>query len=256
MNLDEYRAIKNQTEGNATNAQTEHQPTQTVEQNVSQTPEVPASPESLAVQETATKIKFGEQEYDVEQLVQAKQQADSLALEQERLKDEVAQANLAQQYFNKMMENPTYAETFAQNNGLQYVDPNQQKIQALEKQYNKVLLDQEISNLKTKYDDFNQSEVVKFAVDSGIKNLEDAYLLKKTKSAETVAKGMDANAIKEQIRQEILNELRLEVNTTSLIGAGTGGMQTQASAPQLTPAELNVAKRMKMTPEEYLKFKQ
>ena len=262
MNLDEYRALKAQqteTNGEGGDAQIQQPTAETLEASVSQTVEVQPQPVDTAIEtpqvETPKTIKYGESEYELEKLIEAQQRAEQLAQEQERLKQEVERADIAQKYFNKMMENPGYAKTFAENNGLEFYDPKDLKIQQLEKQYNKVLLDKEIENLQIKHKDFNPDEIIPFAVQNEIKSLEDAYLLHKTKNGGTT-QTIDADAIKEQIRQELLNELRLNVNTDSIIGtSGTGGIVTAQSAPSLSPAEARVAKSLKMSPEEYIKYK-
>lgn len=263
MNLDQYRALKaqEQAKGEGDIATQVQQPTtETIETSVPQASEVQSQTGHTEVEappiETPSKVKYGEQEYDVETLIRAQSQAEALLREQDRLKAEAEKAEIATKYFNKMMENPGYAKTFAESNGLEFYDPKDLQIQQLEKQYNKVLLDKEIENLQFKHKDFDANTIIPFAVENQIKSLEDAYLLYNTKNGKGGSKELDAEEIKAQIRQELLNELKLQVNTDSLIGtSGTGAIQTSQATPQLSPAELRTAKGLKMSPEEYIKYK-
>lgn len=267
MNIDEYRAMKAELEqeqveqtGGADDAQVEQNPTVTPEQSPEkaeqvQSPQEPAPEQSTDGQtEVPSVIKYGEAEYEVESLIKAKQEAEILRQQQIEVQRQLQQAQVAQQYYQKLMENPEYAKAFAQNNGLAYIDPKEQAVQELQNRYNQVLLEREIENMQIKYKDFNPQEVVKFAYDKKIGNLEDAYILMNARTGKQETP--DINTIREQIRQEIQNELQLNVNTGSLIGgSGGGGKPVQSNAPELSAQEIKVARGLGLTPKEYAFYK-
>lgn len=270
MNIDEYRAFKAQQEeesaGGAGDVQVEQTTAAMPEQNVQETGQVQSAPEQSQIEgavqpepetpQTPSTIKVGDTEYSVDELVQARTEAEVLRQQQVAAQAQLQQASVAQQYYAKLMENPEYAKAFAQNNGLAYIDPKEQAVQELQQRYDQMLLEREIDNMKLKYQDFNPQEVVKFAVDRKINNLEDAYLLNKARTGSLEPQGtIDKTSITEQIRQEVLAELKSEVNTGSLIGGGGSGKPVQDSTPQLTSQEIRVAKGLGMTPLEYAKWK-
>ena len=270
MNIDEYRAFKAQQEqesaGGAGDVQVEQTTATMPEQNIQETGQVQPTPEQAQIQETVhdepetpqipSTIKVGDAEYSVDELIQARTEAETLRQQQAAAAAQLEQAAIAQQYYSKMMENPEYAQAFAQNNGLTYIDPKEQAVQELQQRYDQMLLEREIDNMKLKYQDFDPQEVVKFAVDRQINNLEDAYLLNKARTGSLQQKeSIDKDAIAEQIRQEVLAELKSEVNTGSLIGGGGSGKVVQDDTPQLSATEIRVAQGLGMTPLEYAKWK-
>lgn len=259
MNIDEYLAIKASEMESGHVAQAEQAPTTTIGEGVQETPQgvgapEPQEPEATVGSEIPSVIKYGEQEFKVEELVQTKQQFEELTKEQQRIQQELEDARVAREYYQAMMKNPAYAKTFAENNGLKFVDPSEQEKLSIERKYNQLLLEREIENMQLKHKDFNPKEVISFAVERNINNLEDAYLLHKARSGGD--KEMDVNALKEQILQEVKNELQYTVNTGSMIGASGGGAkQVQDSAPVLSSHELKIAQNLGLSPQEYAKFK-
>lgn len=264
MNLDEYREMKAQeTEEVVVDAQIEQGAVANVEQVV-QTPTEIEQPQSSGATETPvqedapqvpTKVTYNGQEFEVEQLVQAQTEAERLRQENIQASRTVQQASVAQQYYTKLMENPEYAKAFAEKNGLMYLDPKEQAIQELEQNYNNLLVKQEIDTMKIKYPDFNEQEVLKFAVDRRLSSLDDAYTLFKAQSG-TASPAMDIEAIKAQIRQELQAELQSNTNTGSMIGSSGGGAKSvQSQTTDLSSAELRIAQGLGISAKEYQKWK-
>lgn len=254
MNIDEYRALKAEIEsGGAEDAQAEQTPTATLEQEVETTPEVSVQPEPQQV-ETPTgnpevqvePDKLSAYEQELAELRQAKADADK----------QLQQASIAQEYYNKLMEDPEYAKVFAKDKGLTYIDPKEMEYKQLQDNYNSLLLERDIENMQIKYKDFDANQVIQFAVENSIGKLEDAYLLNKARNGfPQPSQIVDTDALREQIRQDILNELQSSVDTSSMIGTPGGGKPVQASAPELTAQESRVAKGLGMSPAEYAKWK-
>lgn len=250
MNIDQFReeqARINQELEAENVAQVEQGTATTVEEVVQETEQADTVPVQVGAEnETPTaQIETPETTLDAQRL------ADELARAQQALK----QAQEAKLWFDKINENPDYAKAFAEDNGLQYIDPKDRAVQELERRYQDMLLEKEINLLQTKYEDFDPQTVVQTAINKGINNLEDAYLLSKV--AQPVEQKLDVDAIREQIRQDILNELQSNVSTTSMIGAGgSGSRQVEPASIELSPTELKVVQGMGLTPAEYQKWKQ
>lgn len=257
MNIDEYLAIKNEPTNEVEEvAQTQSETTDVTQADVPEATEaiVPSQPET--VEPTETKTEQPEVTYD--EFVKTQQELEQMRQVSANMNRQIQQAQVAQQYYDKMMQDPGYAKVFAEKNGLTYIDPQQQAVVELEQKYNDLLLQREIENMQIKYPDFDPKEVIQTAVDRGLNSLEDAYVLSKARSkgeAQPI-QNTDVNSLKEQIRQELLNELQSGVDTGTLVGASGGGAKPITNdAPSLSSAELRVAQNMKMSPDEYAKWK-
>lgn len=109
----------------------------------------------------------------------------------------------------------------------------------------------EMDRLERKYPDMNKILVLQEAkrlMDNGMPahliNYEDIY--NRTKPQKTEAE------LREEIRQQLLKEQAEGTNVGSIIG---GHSNLGSDDGQLTEAELLMAKRLGMTPEEYKKYK-
>ena len=249
MNIDQFReeqARINQELEVETNAQAEPSTTTAVEEIVQETQQtdtvsVPQGTE-VQTQEVATKVEVPQVEVQ------------QLQAEIAKMNESLKQAQEAKVWFDKINANPEYAKAFAEDNGLTYIDPNQRAVQEVQARYQELLLEKEIGLLQVKYADFDPKAVIQTAVDKGINNLEDAYLLTKVQNPAQAT--LDPIALKEQIRQEVLNELQSNVSTTSMIGAGgASSKQVTPTAIELSPTELKVAQGMGLSPAEYHKWK-
>jgi len=265
MNIDEYREmIAQEAKGAEEGAQVQSGTIATPEQVGQEAPQVQPVQEQPIEQAPIVEepqipevIKMGDAEYKVDELIKAREEAERLKQEKAQYDQMLRESEVAKKYYDKLMENTEYAKAFAQNNGLEFIDPKELQVKQMEQKYNQLLLEKELENMKIKYDDFEPRDVVQFAYDNKIRNLEDAYLLHKAKSGGLTQKAEtpDVDAIKEQIRQELLSELQLNVNTGSIIGTAGAGQKNITTSPELTPQELKVARGLNMSPEEYSKWK-
>lgn len=257
MNIDEYRAMKAQE-----NEQAPQQPTETPE---IVTPEVvePTTPEPTpsAPIEDAPPTQPLEVDIDgnpvpIDELKQGYLRQSDYTRKTQELARERERTRIAEEYYNALHADPERAREFAIEHKLPYLDPKEMAVKELQSRYEDLLLEKEINLLSTKYADFDPSEVVKIAVEKQLVNLEDAYLLSKSmRSDANVAPPMDMEAMKEQIRQEIMQELQSKVDTTSLIGSGGSATQVTENPVQLSPQEEKIARAMKMSNSEYAKWK-
>lgn len=137
------------------------------------------------------------------------------------------------------------------------LDPTQSKVIELEQKMYDMMLEREIETLQSKYPDFEVMEVIKMADEKKLTNLEDAYLLVKSqKGGQPNMPELDINKLKEELKKELLKEIEAgQVETSSMITPGSGGIVTPPNIPTLSNAELKVAAGMGMTPEEYAKWR-
>lgn len=180
----------------------------------------------------------------------------------QREKQEVADA-----YYQAINSNPELAQKIAQQYNLPYVDPNQAQLIETTNKYNDLLLQQEIADLSNKHADFDARSVIEFALEHKLENLEHAYtLLSHQKGAGTSADvttesetapvaNLDIKALTEEIRQSVLKELSSTVDTNSIIQSQGSGNVVVDNKPTLSEQEMRIAKNMKLSPEEYVKWR-
>ena len=147
--------------------------------------------------------------------------------------------NLAQ----KLMEEPEAKEVS------NVVNPAMERIQALEKQLFVQNLDNQISQLKSKYKDFNEVEVLNKAVQMGVKDLEFVYNGMRGANIEQLI----AQQVKEQLAQATQKMQKNAQTTRTVVGTTTQKQVT--TTHNLTQQEMRVADLMGMSYEDYAKYK-
>ena len=147
--------------------------------------------------------------------------------------------NLAQ----KLMEEPEAKEVS------NVVNPAMERIQALEKQLFVQNLDNQISQLKSKYKDFNEVEVLNKAVQMGVKDLEFVYNGMRGANIEQLI----AQQVKEQLAQATQKMQKNAQATRTVVGTTTQKQVT--TTHNLTQQEMRVADLMGMSYEDYAKYK-
>ena len=143
----------------------------------------------------------------------------------------------------------------AQSIGVEPVNPFMNKISELEEQLYDMKLEKEIETLTNKYSDFEVLEVLQVAHDKGLTNLEDAYKIVKSNKP-VIQPSVNIDEIREQIKNELLKEFGVDENTKikTVISSGANAQITN-NAPSISEAEAKVARFMKLTPEEYIKWR-
>ena len=143
----------------------------------------------------------------------------------------------------------------AQSIGVEPVNPFMNKISELEEQLYDMKLEKEIETLTNKYSDFEVLEVLQVAHDKGLTNLEDAYKIVKSNKP-VIQPSVNIDEIREQIKNELLKEFGVDENTKikTVISSGANAQITN-NAPSISEAETKVARFMKLTPEEYIKWR-
>ena len=125
------------------------------------------------------------------------------------------------------------------------------KVQEMEEYIQEQRYNAYISELKSKFPDFDEDKVVKYAEEREIYDLEVAY---KAQKADSI-KIPDEQALREQIKKELLEELKNNSISTQTIIGTNDSKPIESNKPNLTAREIRIAKAMDMSPEEYAKWR-
>lgn len=282
MNLMEYRAMKAreaeqanslpnaeeqpnvQAEPSAVNpaesaVQTEEQtnPVSTPEGANAEAPEVPSETKTDQLPEF---IEIDGKQVSLDELRNGYLRQSDYTRKTQELSRQRGEVERAKELFEQIKANPEVAQQ------LNY-DPQQVEMERIQSEYHGLLLEKEINELSSKYEDFEAREVLNLAHERGIVNLEDAYLLNKAMRGDTpkpvatqaqtqptTNQAVDVEAIKAELKAQLLAEMKANVDTGTIISTNGGSAPTTPSTPQLTPAQQRVAKSMKMSDAEYAKW--
>lgn len=261
MNIEEYRAMKakeqeqaTNPEGEVVNAQIEQSTNAMPGTTQEETTQTSHAPEEQPAQTEAQTIEIeGIGTVPIDELKQGYLRQSDYTKKTQELAQQRKEAEIAKQYFDALQANPEEAKRFAEANNLPFKTQSDIENEQIREQYEMLLVKQEIELMKTKYQDFDEQLALEVASEKNFDNLEDAYLFAKAKQG--VAQPVDIDSIKEQIRQEVLNELQSNQNTSSIIGKQGASRPIVDDTPQLTQAELRVAQGLGMTPKEYAKWR-
>ena len=109
-----------------------------------------------------------------------------------------------------------------------------------------------IRDLKNKYSDFDEDEVLKYAEETDVLNLEVAYKAMKSEKA----KEPNIEELREQIKKELLEELKQNsINTQSLVGGINQKPINNNDNVRLSSREERIARAMGISPTEYAKWR-
>lgn len=262
MNITQYRAMKAQ-EGQVTPT-VEQTPATVVPQVVTQTTpnQEPAKPETTPAQPPVVvpavpeKISIdGIGEVAIDELKKGYMRTADYTRKTQDIAKRSKEVENAIALYEQIKQNPELAEQIKEKTPIpSSLDPATRKVVELEQKVYDTMLQLEINQLQTKYSDFEIREVLATAQEKNMTNLEDAYLLSKSRKP-AVPVTQDAEALKAQIRQQILAEMEAEKNTQTIIT--TNGSQTpvQTVIPTISPAEQKVARMMKLSDADYVKWR-
>lgn len=109
-----------------------------------------------------------------------------------------------------------------------------------------------VSELKQKFSDFDENSVLEFANKHDVYDLEIAY---KAMKADTY-KAPDMDAIRKQVKEEIMNELKQNsLQTQTIVGGISQKPISQDDEVKLTKKEQEIALAMGVSPSEYAKWR-
>lgn len=259
MNILEYRELKAQMEKEEANAQTQQ----------SSTPDVPPSNENSPQSESLPNAQGTEtnppnennpneaQFFDIEGQKVTLDELQRGYLRQsdytKKTQDLARQQRELQQYrgvVDAVKQSPEAQQAIQYN-------PVEMERQMLEAERYDLQLQREVNTLSSKYADFEVSDVLNFALERKMNNLEDAYLLNKQyKQSQTPPSNNTQTPDVESLKAQIRAELEAEMNTGTIISGNSGNAPSPRQEVQLTPQQLKVARAMKMSPEEYVRWSQ
>ncbi len=272
MNIDQYRAFKAQQEAEATQkteqtqAAEEEKPTTEEVAPEETTEEKPTTEsEEKPVEEKPTEEKLPDKieisgigEVSMEELKNGYLRQSDYTKKTQEVSRKSKEADEALALYNHLKQNPKLAEQFLQTKNLPpTLDPTNSKITELENKVYDMMLEKEIDVLQNKYSDFEAREVVKEAHEKKITNLEDAYfIVKARKQTGQPQDVVDKDKLKEELRKELLKEIEEERKSTqTVISSSDSNPVVKDDAPKLTEMESNVARNLKMSDEEYIKWR-
>lgn len=172
------------------------------------------------------------------------------------------------QLYDYLRSNPDVAKRMLETEGvdqgkLQSALRGNSELTRLQEQVQDLLLEKEINQLERKYADFDAREVLKVAHEQGITNLETAYKVVKADkptTSQTTAKveeSVDIDALRKQLRDEILNEIKSEREATSTIISSTDRPPSiEKETTALHPEEDRVRQMFGMSVEEWKKSRE
>ena len=248
MNIEQYRALK---------AQESAQPQQPVEQVV--------APVTVPVVETVvTKpeepkpitVEIDGKEVTIDELKNGYLRQSDYTKKTQDLSRERSETKEAIEFYDYLKANPTVVQQIQTNGGQvpDRIDPTLSKVKELEDKMYDMMLQNEIEGLTSKYPDFEIKDVLEIAKNKGITNLEDAYIL--SKSSKITNNSLDVDKLKEDLRKEILKDLESERNSTqTIISTNSQGSVVDTNLPTLSPTEVKVAKMMKLSDADYVKWR-
>lgn len=258
MNIEQYRALKAQEESEKNQPEVE-QPTQPEEPIVETSTVVETevkTPDEDKGESTPQTIKIGEEEVSIEELKNGYLRQSDYTKKTQEVSKQRKEAQEALDFYNQVKKNPELIENIQSEVEIpSNLDPTQKRVNDLESKIYEMMLEKEIETLQNKYEDFEVMEVLELADKKGMTDLEDAYhIVKSSKAAKTPPTDLDA--LREQLKQELLQEIKNEnVSTNSIITSGESSTSIQEPKATLSAGELKVASMMGMKAEEYIKWR-
>ncbi len=258
MNIDQYRAMKAKMEAQANEPKIEEKP---VEQQKVETKQEQKEEQKTEVKEVIPDkiIVEGIGEVSLDELKRGYLRTQDYTKKTQELAKQRKEAEQALQLYEGVRKNPELASEIAKQVQMSELDPYSAKIIELENKLYDMMLQNEIKELQNKYQDFEIREVLEVARDKNITNLEDAYLLIKSRKGSN-QNNIDVNSLKEQIRQELLKELSEETEATkTIISSENNDVIVQDNTPKISEAEkrvaINMFKKEKDPIGEYIKWR-
>ena len=249
MNIDQYRALIAQEEAG--------QAQQEVEQPTEAEVNEPDKVDEVEIQAEETKeelVEIDGEKLTVEELKNGYLRQSDYTKKTQEVARTRKENEEALRLYDTLKQNPNIVQQLQSDIEIpRQLDPTQAKVVELEEKMYDMILEREIESLQTKYKDFEIREVLELASQKEMTNLEDAYLLLKSSKA-PVVQSTDVETMKENLRNEILQELKAEKNTKSII-TPSGSELPNVQEVTYSPSELKVAKNMGMDIKEYIKWR-
>ena len=282
MNIDEYRALKaqeeqenNSKEGETPNAETQQgsdgEITPEQEKNVEVSGVVseenkpeengPTEQDAETKETKPTTIEVDGEELTLEELKNGYLRQSDYTRKTQEVRRLEQEAREALELVKQLREKPEVAQQLSQQFEMPNLDPIQAEYRELENKYYDLLIEKQVNELQAKYGEFDVIEVLETARDNNIKDLDTAYHVVQSRKGggKSVEQEIDIDALKEELRQGILEELKKEqeaqADTSTIIKQRGSNTPVKSDEPNLTREELKVARMMGLDKKEYAKWR-
>lgn len=282
MNIDEYRALKaqeeqenNSKEGETPNAETQQSsdgeitPEQeenvevpgVVSEEIKSEENVPAEQATETQETKPTMIEVDGKELTLDELKNGYLRQSDYTRKTQEAKRLEQEAKEALEFVQQLRTKPEVAQQLSQQFEMPNLDPVQAEYRELENKYYDLLIEKQVGDMQAKYGEFDVKEVLETARDNNINDLDTAYHVVQSRKGggKSVEQAVDIDALKEELRQGILEDLKKEqeaqVDTSSIIEQRGSGTPVKSDEPNLTGEELKVARMMGLGKKEYAKWR-
>lgn len=261
MNIDDYRTMK---ANNEAKAEAGDKPT---EQPTAQA-EVVTKPDEVVepVKPTTEKpeaIEINGKEVTIEELKNGYFRQSDYTKKTQELKRERNKVNDAVNVAKMIQSNPELQKVLKEHGAdaskIENITLASQQVKDLQTKIATMELDSTLKHLKSKYDDFNEVEVIKKASELHTDDLEFVYLglngskpIAKQK-AQSPSNEISAETIVQQVLQQIQGTQQMSVPQTLMKGKGVPS-NIQNVAEPISATEAKIAKHFGMTPEAYRQY--
>lgn len=170
----------------------------------------------------------------------------------QQLSAEKKEAEDALILFDYLKKNPELASELAKKAPqLKPVNAESSKVSELEDRLANMQMQLELRDLLAVHPGIDSVKLINTAKEKNI-SLDDAY---KIIAPVEKAKEVNVDDLEKQIREKIMKELQDTNNTRTIITSNGNATNVSGAVPQISPAEHKVAMNMKMSDDEYIKWR-
>lgn len=202
---------------------------------------------------TINEIDINGQKVSLDEVRQGYIRQQDYIAKQQQLDAKLKEAEQSLQLVDYLRKNPQIAQRLYEDEKapsvVQTVNPAMQEIENLKRELFQDKLNNTITNLKGKYSDFNEVEVMNKAVSMGVTDLEFVYNAMRGQNLDNII----AQRVKEELAKATEQINKNASATRTLVGSGQEPKAT--TTHNLLPQEMRVADMMGISYEEYAKYK-
>lgn len=202
---------------------------------------------------TINEIDINGQKVSLDEVRQGYIRQQDYIAKQQQLDAKLKEAEQSLQLVDYLRKNPQIAQRLYEDEKapsvVQTVNPAMQEIENLKRELFQDKLNNTITNLKGKYSDFNEVEVMNKAVSMGVTDLEFVYNAMRGQNLDNII----AQRVKEELAKATEQINKNASATRTLVGSGQEPQAT--TTHNLLPQEMRVADMMGISYEEYAKYK-
>lgn len=254
MNIEQYRALKEEETLEEQPIPEDVEETKPIEEETNIEEEVDVEkPEDVPQY-----VEIDGENIDINELRNGYLRQSDYTKKTQKLANEKREIEEALVFYNEVKNNPDAIESLrASTNIPRMADPNQMHLAKLEEELYDMKLENEINLMQSKYEDFEVRDVLQFASEKKMDNLEDAYHLLKSrnptsKSQET--NNVDVEQMKADLKKEIMAEMN-EDSTGSIISSKQSNKIPTTEEVKISSKEKEIASAMGMTNKDYAKWR-